>query len=214
MIEFYYLSGSPFAWRVWLALESKGLNYRKVDLSFEKGDLRSESFLSLNPRGKIPVIVDEGVALSESSVILEYLDEQYPDGLRLFPRDVVKRAQLRKLINEVDIYFDLANRRLLNSVFFTAREKWDEDKISRSLSGVMKELDYFETAFIDSLSRRAAAIFEFSMFPLIALMYRLDSIKDDLNFAASAPRWCQDWYEWLSAEEIFRSTWPSHWELP
>jgi glutathione S-transferase len=158
------LSGSPFAWRVWLALDFKGLNYRKVDLSFEKGDLRSESFLSLNPRGKIPVIVDEGVALSESSVILEYLDEQYPGDLMLFPRDVVKRAQLRKLSNEVDIYLDLANRRLLNSVFFTAREKWDEDKISRALSGVMKELDYFETAFIDSLNRRAAAIFEFSMF--------------------------------------------------
>ena len=214
MIEFYYLSGSPFAWRVWLALESKRLNYRKVDLSFEEGDLRSESFRSLNPRGKIPVIVDGGVALSESSVILEYLDEQYPDGLRLFPRDVVKRAQLRKLINEVDIYFDLENRRLLNSVFFTAREKWDEDKISRSLSGVMKELDYFETAFIDSLNRRAIAIFEFSMFPLIALMYRLDSIKDDLNFATSVPSWCQDWYEWLSAEKIFRSTWPSHWGSP
>jgi len=45
-------------------------------------------------------------------------------------------------------------------------------------------------------------------------MYRLDSIKDDLNFAASAPRWCEDWYEWLSAEKIFRATWPSHWELP
>ena len=78
MIDFYYLSGSPFAWRVWLALEHKDLKYKRINVSFEKGDLRTEPYLALNPRGKAPVIVDGDMAIYESAAILEYLEDKYP----------------------------------------------------------------------------------------------------------------------------------------
>ena len=70
MIDLYYLSGSPYALRVLLALEHNKLQYKRIDLSFENGDFKSESYLALNPRGKVPVLVDEGVTLYESPAIL------------------------------------------------------------------------------------------------------------------------------------------------
>ena len=63
MMDFYYGSGSPYAWRVWLALEHKNLQYQRINLSFQDGDLKKDSFLSMNPRGKVPVLVDGEVTI-------------------------------------------------------------------------------------------------------------------------------------------------------
>ncbi len=78
-ITFYYGSGSPFAWRVWLALEHKQLPYELKLMSLQNGELKKAEFLAINPRGKVPVLVDEGWVIRESAVILEYLEERYPD---------------------------------------------------------------------------------------------------------------------------------------
>jgi glutathione S-transferase len=79
MISFYYGSGSPYAWRVWLALEHKALPYELKVLSFSAGDTRKPEFVALNARHKVPTIVDDGFVLYESAVILEYLEERYPE---------------------------------------------------------------------------------------------------------------------------------------
>jgi len=62
-LTFYYASGSPYAWRVWLALEHKGVPYELKILSFDAGDLKMPEFRVLNPRQKVPVIVDDGFTL-------------------------------------------------------------------------------------------------------------------------------------------------------
>ena len=77
-ITFYWGSGSPPSWRVALALEHKTLPYESRLLSFSGGEHKSKEFLAVNPRGKVPAIVDDGFALWESSAIVEYLDQRYP----------------------------------------------------------------------------------------------------------------------------------------
>ena len=62
-LTFYYASGSPYAWRVWLALEHKAVPYELKQLSFDAGDLKTPEFRGLNPRQKVPVIVDDGFTL-------------------------------------------------------------------------------------------------------------------------------------------------------
>ena len=69
-LTFYYGAGSQYAWRVWLALEHKGVPYERKVLSFSDGDLRKPEFLALNPRGRVPVIVDGGASLYESAAIV------------------------------------------------------------------------------------------------------------------------------------------------
>ncbi len=88
-ITLYYGSGSPYAWRVQLALEHKALPYERKVLSFSAGDTRKPEFLALNPRHRVPVIVDGDFVLYESNAIVEYLDEAYAGrGAPLFPGDV------------------------------------------------------------------------------------------------------------------------------
>ena len=62
--------------------------------------------VAINPRHVVPTIVDEGFALWESVVILEYLDERFPEGPRLYPGDARARARLRRLIREAEQHVD------------------------------------------------------------------------------------------------------------
>jgi glutathione S-transferase len=92
---------------VQLALEHKALPYERKVLSFSAGDTRKPEFLALNPRHRVPVLVDGDFVLYEPNAIVEYLDEAYPaTGAPLFPGDVRTRALVRRLIMEVDGYFD------------------------------------------------------------------------------------------------------------
>ena len=134
MITFYYASGSPFAWRAWLALEYKSLPYDLKSMSFFDGDLKTPEYLRINPRGKVPSIVDDGFSLYESAAILEYLDEQYPDnGSPLFPGSSRNRAHIRRLVNEADFYLDQANRKILLQILFTPKENWDDEQIANGI---------------------------------------------------------------------------------
>lgn len=100
-IVFYAGSGSPYAWRVWLALEAKTLPYELRMLSFSKGEHKTPAYLALNPRGKVPALVDDGAVITESSAIVAYLEEKYPDK-PLLPADLVERARIRRIASEVD----------------------------------------------------------------------------------------------------------------
>jgi glutathione S-transferase len=73
----YFLSGSPFGWKVQLALEHLRVPYVTKFLSSDAGDLRNPSFLARNPHGKVPVIVDGSLTLFESDVIVEYLEDTH-----------------------------------------------------------------------------------------------------------------------------------------
>src|SRR3569833_4148099 len=82
---FYYGSGSPVAWKVWLALEYLELPYELHVMSFQAGDLKTPADLAINPRHQVPAIVDDGFALYESTAIIDYLDQRYG---ALWPRDL------------------------------------------------------------------------------------------------------------------------------
>ena len=123
-IVLYYGSGSPFAWRVQLALEHKALPYERKVLSFAAGDTRKPEFLALNPRHRVPVLVDGDFVLYESNAIVEYLEEAYPaTGAPLFPGDTRTRALTRRLILEVDNYFDEAADPVIEQAFYTKPEE-------------------------------------------------------------------------------------------
>ena len=78
-IELYWGSGSPFAWRVMLALEVKNLAYESKLMEFSKSEHKTPAYLQLNPRGKVPTLKDDDFAVYESIAIMAYLDRKYPD---------------------------------------------------------------------------------------------------------------------------------------
>ena len=119
-LTFYYGSGSPFAWRVWLALEHKQIAYELKVLSFDRGDTRTPEFLAVNPRGRVPTIVHDGFKLWESLAILEYLEECFPQK-PLLAADAKTRATTRRLMIEADGDLYTALRRLFEATL-AARE--------------------------------------------------------------------------------------------
>jgi maleylpyruvate isomerase len=87
---------SSAAYRVRLALNFKGLTYEQVAVDLRRGAQRAPEFLRINPQGLVPVLEDDGVLLTQSLPILNYLEERYPEP-SLLPRDLPGRAHSRAI---------------------------------------------------------------------------------------------------------------------
>ena len=84
-------------YRVRVALALKGLAARERNVDLDAGEQRAEAFLSINPLGAIPALVEPGHApLTQSLAILEFLDEIAP-APPLLPADPYGRARVRSI---------------------------------------------------------------------------------------------------------------------
>ncbi|MES8741509.1 glutathione S-transferase N-terminal domain-containing protein, partial [Cutibacterium acnes] len=78
-------------YKVKLLLSFLGIEHEWCDVNILKGDTKTAEFLSINPNGKIPVVVlDDGRCLSESNAILGY----FADGTALIPSDKYEKAKM------------------------------------------------------------------------------------------------------------------------
>jgi glutathione S-transferase len=88
---------SAFAMSVFVALKEKQLSFELVTLDLKTRENYQPGYRDLSLTCKIPTLVHEGFALSESSAIAEYLDEIAPQQQKLFPLDTRQRARARQL---------------------------------------------------------------------------------------------------------------------
>ena len=111
----YWRSGA--AWRVRIALTLKGVACEPVALDLRTGAQRGDDYRALNPQGLVPALeLDDGTVLTQSSAILEWLEERFPDP-RLLPERSEDRAAVRAMaaIVACDIH-PLHNLRVLSAL--------------------------------------------------------------------------------------------------
>ncbi|ESW21240.1 hypothetical protein PHAVU_005G054000 [Phaseolus vulgaris] len=105
---------SPFGMRVRIALAEKGINYE-----YKEEDLKNKSplLLQMNPvHKKIPVLIHKGKPISESLIVVQYIDEVWHDRTPLLPSDPYQRAQARFWADFVDKkMYDLGRKILWTS---------------------------------------------------------------------------------------------------
>ena len=176
MLTLYYGSGSPYAWRVNLALEHKSLPYERQVLSFAKGENKLPEYLARNARGKVPVLADGDFVLYESSAIMEYLDEAYPaQGQRLYPGDPKRRAIQRRVILEINDYFETAADPLWTQAFSRKPEERDLAAVAAGRGAARTELERIAAGFAgDYFGGSAPGAADFSVYTILGFVRRCE----------------------------------------
>jgi glutathione S-transferase len=208
---FYYGSGSPYAWKVWLSLEHKGIDYTFKRLQFDNGDTKTPEFLAVNPRGKVPAIMDDGFALWESTPIVEYLEERYPQK-PLLPKDVKGRARIRRIMAAADNYLqppigDLAEELLYKS------DGGDAAAIAKAKEGIFAELARFDAALPgDYFHGDDLTLADFTVFPYMRMLWRIEERKPGQGVGGDIPERLVAWMKRIEALPYYARTIPPHWK--
>jgi glutathione S-transferase len=209
-LTFYYGSGSPPAWRVWLALEHKGIAYEPVRVQFDRKDHKAPEFLKLNPRGKVPVIVHDGWPLFESGAILEYLEEAWPEPA-LLPRSAKARATVRRLAREAGEYLNEQTGRYAGLAFGRPRDDLAE-RLAAAREALAAELPRWEAYLTGDWLAGELSLADFTAYPSLRMLRRVGErlpqhSADDLI----GPR-TRAWMGRIEALPYYARTFPPHWK--
>lgn len=98
----------------------------EIYLDLHKGEHLKDEFVKLNPLHKVPFIVHDGLKLNESRAIITYLANRFlPDDNVMYPKDIVKRAQVDEIIH-LDASLYAAGSKIFYPIFFGLTKKFDE----------------------------------------------------------------------------------------
>ena len=140
MLKLYNYPDCPFCQKVRVVLAEKDLEFEKVLVDLRKQDQKTPEFLQLNPYGKVPVLVDEDVVVYDSTIINEYLDEEYPLP-PLMPEDSQGRALVRTLEDYCDNSFIPPTTVLLAQALKPEGER-DEQRVEQAREELRRCLYY------------------------------------------------------------------------
>lgn len=211
-LDFYFGSGSPFAWKVWLVLEHKGIPYTPKRLSFDADETRKPEFLAINPRGRVPTIVDDGFALYESNAICEYLEEQYPQK-PLLPKDTKGRALARRLVGEADDSLYKLESDLMDKVLYRPAAERDRTQIDEAKAKLREELGYWRDYLKGDFFAGPLSLADFAIYPYLRMSVRIEERVPGLGTKREElPANLAAWLKRIEALPHFERTIPPHWK--
>lgn len=105
MIKLYHFPLSTNSRKVRIVLIEKGLEFERVLIDLTKKEQKNPEYLKIHPFGQVPALDDEGFILHDSTIINEYLEDEYPYP-PLLPKDSEGRARARLMEDFRDNYFN------------------------------------------------------------------------------------------------------------
>ena len=144
MLVLYEHPLSPYAQKVKIALREKGLEFEvRMPEGIGAGHTKGE-FADANPRREVPALIDDEVAIFDSTVILEYIDDKWPEP-SLMPNAPEDRARMRQIEDVMDTHFEAITWGLGELHFFKrgddALRKTIEAHAGRQIAGFMAWLE-------------------------------------------------------------------------
>lgn len=201
MRTLYHLPLSPFSRKVRLVLAEKRLPF---ELRSEKVWERRSDYLELNPAGTVPTLLeDNGLAVPDSAVICEYLEEAYPDT-PLMGRTLAERVEVRRLVAWFDGKFATeVTRNLLGEKVMKrlmGRGNPDATAIRTGYAAVKHHLQYVGWLG-ENRKWLAGGTMSLADFSAAAQLSVLDYIGDvDWTLSAAA----KEWYARMKSRPSFR----------
>ncbi len=129
---------SPFAARVRIQIRAKGV--KDVEMSSAPGGTGSAQYQQLNPTGKIPALLVDGVVIAESQTICDYLEDRYPEP-SMWPSDPLARAHARLITRYTDLY---VCGPMFQTTAHASRKTRDQAFVDARLIELQKGLTYID----------------------------------------------------------------------
>ena len=116
---------SPYVFTCDVALREKGLAYDEVSVALQRGEQRTEVFSTGSVTARVPALRHGDFVVAESSAIVEYLEDAFPETPRVLPIDVKERARARQVMSWIrsDDTLPIRQERSTASMFYERTDK-------------------------------------------------------------------------------------------
>ncbi len=142
MIKLYDFLPCPFGQKVRIVLAEKSLEFELIPVDITQGEHRKPEFVRLNPYARVPVLVDEETTVYDSTIIDEYLDDEYPEPPVLPGVGAsALRARARLFEDFADNSFTPQVGQLMAEMYKSEGER-DAGRIARLRQSIDRVLDY------------------------------------------------------------------------
>ena len=142
MIKLYTFPASSNSRKVRMALIEKGLEFERVPIDLSKREQKNPDYLKIHPFGQVPALDDEGFVLYDSTIINEYLEDEYPYP-PLLPKDSEGRARARLMEDLRDSHFNPASAQLNRELRKPEAER-DQNAIQQARAKITECFDRLE----------------------------------------------------------------------
>ncbi|UYV37326.1 glutathione S-transferase family protein [Rhodobacteraceae bacterium D3-12] len=201
MATLYHVPLSPYCRKVRLSLAEKKIECELIEERYWELD---PDFLRRNPAGKVPVLKIDGMVMSESAAICEYLEETYPE-VSLMPKDAVGRYEVRRLVGWFDdkfhdevtskLVYERVNKKVMKQGYP------DSKNVKTGAQKIKYHLDYMAW-LLDQRRWLAGDVMTLADFAAAAHLSCLDYISDvDWNRSEAV----KDWYAKIKSRPAFRN---------
>lgn len=147
MIKLYTFPYSTNSRKVRIALLEKGLEFERVNVDLTKREQKNPEYLKIHPFGQVPALDDEGFIVYDSTIINEYLEDEYPYP-PLMPEGSEGRARARLMEDFRDTHFNPHFVKLINEMRKPEGER-DAAAIGTAKAEIAKCFDRIEKELQD-----------------------------------------------------------------
>ena len=212
-------SGSPYAWTVLLALELKGMPYESRLLNLMAGEHKSPEFLAMNPRGKVPVLMHDGHAISESLAILAYLEAVQPEP-PLFGATPIEKAAIMAAVSALMAYLEAPGIAIPYSTFFLPWGEESQAAIAAAARKVLPEMQRIDALLTtqDYLAGNTLTVADIRLYPMLQIIWRSQRVQDKQGGVADMKARERGHFpaidrrrQRIEALPVYDKTYPPHW---